>query len=70
MKRLTRNKDAQEVISTQQVVILPSLTSGDPFPNIEAHDQVLLSDGSTPQIASVKIWQDELGPAYTEVFFL
>lgn len=73
--KLVRNKDAQQVVSSAQCWILPSLTSGDPWPNIQAHDQVKLSDNSVPQILSVEIVQDELegqtgNPAYTMVNFL
>jgi hypothetical protein len=68
--KLLRNKDQQQITSTAQAWILPSLTSGDPFPAIKDNDQVVLSDGSTPQIAQIKIFEDELGPSHTVVYFL
>lgn len=72
--KLTRNKDAQQVVSTAQCWMGPSLTSGEPFPLVSVEDQVRLSDGKTPQIASIEIFQDELsgteGPSHTVVYFL
>ena len=68
--KLIRNKDQQQVTSTAQVWIGPNLVSGEPLPMVKNVDKVTLSDGTSPQIASIEIYQDETGFAYTEVFFL
>ena len=44
--------------------------SGEPFPNVLPDDRVILSDGKSPQIASVEIFQDDLGPSHAVVYFL
>ena len=72
--KLVRDKDMQEVVSTAQVWIGPSLTSGEPFPAVAPVDQVTLSDGTNPQILNTEIFQDEtfsaLGPSHCVVYFV
>lgn len=70
-----RKSDTQQITSTSQVWLLPSLTSGDPFPLVQIFDQVVLSDGRTPQIVDVQIFEDELtgqtgNPSHCVVFFV
>ena len=72
--RKIRKPTGQEVISTAQLWMIPSLTSGEPFPRVQPDDQIVLSDGRTPQIANVVTYEDEqsdqTGPTHTVVFFL
>ena len=68
--KLVRKSDAQEVVSSAHCWIGPSLVSGEPFPNVLPDDRVTLSDGKSPQIASVEIFQDDLGPSHAVVYFL
>lgn len=70
-----RKGEVQQITSTAQLWMLPSLTSGDPFPLVSEFDQIILSDGRTPQIADVQIFQDELSgqtnqPSHTVVYFV
>lgn len=68
--KIIRKGDGQETSSSAQLWVLPSLTSGDPFPAIKPHDQVKLSDNTTPQILDTRIYQDEFGPSHCVVFFV
>lgn len=61
--RLVRDASGHEVVSTAQLWLGGS-------PAIAPDDWVTLSDGSTPVIASVERYQDEVGPCHTVVFFL
>lgn len=72
--RKVRTREGQEVVSTAHLWMLPSVTSGDPFPLVSPDDRVVLSDGKTPQIAAVEVFEDEVtatqGPTHTVVYFL
>src|SRR5665213_1581618 len=72
--KLTRDKDAQQIVSTAQLWIGQSMVSGVPFPKVVQTDRITLSDGTTPQIASTEIFEDELyateGLSHTVVFFI
>jgi hypothetical protein len=68
--KLVRDKDQQQVASSAQAWIGPTLISGEPFPAVAPVDRVTLSDGTYPQILSTDVYQDEAGPSHCVVNFL
>ena len=73
--RLILGKDGHQIASTRQVWVGASLTSGVPFPMVGPEDKVTLSDGLSPHVAHVEIFQDETFKetglySHTVVYFL
>jgi len=60
--RLVRDNQGEETVSGAQFTVLGS-------PAVGPQDQVELSDGTTPPIASVERFQDDRGYSHTVVMF-
>lgn len=63
MHKMVRDSQGHQVVSTAQAWIAGT-------PAISPQDQVALSDGTTPAIAAVERFQDEVGSSHTKVYFL
>lgn len=57
-----RKADGSEVLARGKVVLAGT-------PTVSPEDQIVLPDGSTPQIIVANIHADEKGPHHTTVFF-